>query len=134
MTFELFGTMWKMKMDSYLPQICITDLKVVAKFKTLPFFRYDIQGSLYQKGAEIVTGEKLPFYLAVGTKEKIIDLDVFQIPQATLDMALNEISKNMPRFIDVKNGWVEPKYCGKCDYCKSIKAARIRNYNELLEV
>lgn len=134
MTFELFGAMWKMKMDSYLPQICITDLKVVAKFKTLPFFRYDIQGSLYQKGAEIVTGERLPFYLAVGTKEKIIDLDVFQIPQATLDMALNEISKNIPRFIDVKNGWVEPKYCGKCDYCKSIKAARIRNYNELLEV
>lgn len=134
MTFELFGAMWKMKMDSYLPQTCITDLKVVAKFKTLPFFRYDIQGTLYQKGVEIVTGERLPFYLAVGTKEKIIDLDVFQIPQATLDMALNEISKNISRFIDVKNGWAEPKYCGKCDYCKSIKAARIRSYNELLEV
>ena len=134
MAFELLGTTWKMKMDSYLPGTCITDLKVVAKFKTLPFFRYDIQGTLYQKGVETVTQEKLPFYLAVGTKEKTIDLDVFQIPQPTLDMALNEVSKNMPRFIDVKKGWVAPKYCGKCDYCKSIKAARIRSYNELLEV
>ena len=133
MVFELCGTMWKMKMDSYLPGICITDLKVVAKFKTLPFFRYDIQGATYQKGVELVTEEKLPFYLAVGTKEKTIDIDVFQIPQPTLDMALNEISKNMPRFIDVKNGWSTPKYCGKCDYCKSVKAARIRSYNELLE-
>ena len=133
MTFEMFGVMWKMKMDSYLAKICITDLKVVAKFKTLPFFRYDIQGAVYQKGVEFVTGDILPFYLAVGTKEKIIDLDVFQIPQSTLDMALNEVSINMPRFIEVKNGWVEPKYCGKCDYCKSIKAAKIRNYNELLE-
>ena len=26
MTFELFGVPWKMKMDSYLPGICITDL------------------------------------------------------------------------------------------------------------
>jgi hypothetical protein len=40
----------------------------------------------------------------------------------------------MPRFIAVKNGFEEPEYCGKCDYCKSVKKARIRNYNELLEV
>ena len=39
MTFDLFGVPWKMKMDSYLPGICITDLKVVARFKSLPFWR-----------------------------------------------------------------------------------------------
>lgn len=133
MTFELFGVPWKMKMDSYLPGICITDLKIVAKFRTLPYWRYDLQGAVYQKGVEIVTGEQLPFYLAVGTKERMTNLDIFQIPQSTLDMALSEIERNIVHFAEVKAGIVEPEYCGECDYCKSVKAASIRNYNELME-
>ncbi len=134
MTFDLFGVPWKMKMDSYLPGTCITDLKVVAKFRTLPFWRYDLQGAVYQAGVFIKTEEKLPFYLAVATKERTIDLDIFQIPQATLNAALAEIEGSIQHFAEVKNGTIPPVYCGKCDYCKSIKAARIRNYNELLEV
>lgn len=133
MTFELFGVPWKMKMDSYLPGICITDLKIVAKFRTLPYWRYDLQGAVYQKGVEIVTGEQLPFYLAVGIKERMTNLDIFQIPQSTLDMALSEIERNIVHFAEVKAGIVEPEYCGECDYCKSVKAASIRNYNELME-
>lgn len=133
MTFWMFGIPWKIKMDSYLQHICITDLKVVANFRSLPIFRYDTQGAVYQKGVEIVTGERLPFYLAAATKERIIDLDIFQIPQATLDMALKEVEMNIDHFVKVKLGIEEPAYCGRCDYCKSIKAAKIRNYNELLE-
>lgn len=133
LTFSFLGTDWKMKMDSYLEEICITDLKVVANFRTMPFWRYDLQGALYQKGVEIVTGQILPFYLAVATKERVPDLDIFQMPQSTLDLALKEMEENMPRFLAVKAGMEPPRYCGKCDYCKSIKAARIRNYNELLE-
>lgn len=134
MTFELFGVPWKMKMDSYLPGVCITDLKVVANFRNLPLWRYDLQGAVYQAGAEAVTGERLPFYLAVATKERVTDLDIFQIPQSTLDMALAEIARNMEHFAEIKAGAVPPGYCGKCDYCKSIKGARIRNYNELFEM
>lgn len=134
MTFELFGVPWKMKMDSYLPGTCITDLKVVARFRTLPFWRYDLQGAVYQAGVLLETDELLPFYLAVATKERTIDLDIFQIPQTTLKAALLEIESNIQHFAEVKSGVVSPVYCGKCDYCKSIKAAKIRNYNELLEV
>ena len=121
-------------MDSYLEGICITDLKVVANFKSLPLWRYDLQGAVYQAGVEVVTGERLPFYLAVATKERVTDLDIFQIPQSTLDMARTEIIGNIERFSDVKKGLVPPMYCGRCDYCKSVKAASIRNYNELLEL
>lgn len=135
MTFEVFPDIaWKMKMDSYLEGICITDLKVVANFKSLPLWRYDLQGAVYQAGVEVVTGERLPFYLAVATKERVTDLDIFQIPQSTLGMARTEIIENIEHFSDVKKGRVPPRYCGKCDYCKSIKAASIRNYNELLEL
>ena len=51
MTFEMFGVPWKMKMDSYLPGICITDLKIVANFKSLPLWRYDLQGEQFIKPA-----------------------------------------------------------------------------------
>lgn len=132
LTFELFGTKWKMKMDSFLPGICITDLKVVMNFKSLPYWRYDLQGAVYQKGAELNGLGKLPFYLAVATKEKTPNLDIFQIPQSTLDMALGEVERNVERFIAIKKGLLEPQLCGECDYCKSVKGVRIRNYNELL--
>lgn len=132
-TFELFGVRWKAKLDSYNPGKAITDLKVVAKMYQLPIWRYDIQGAVYQKGVEICTGEKLPFYLAVATKEHVMDRDIWQIPQSTLDYALSQVEQNIDRFAAVKAGLEEPMYCGKCDYCKSIKKATVRNYNELLE-
>lgn len=132
MTFEFFGVPWKMKMDSYLPGICITDLKVAANFKTLPLWRYDLQGAVYQAGVGAVTGERLPFYLAVATKERVVDLDIFQIPQTTLNLGMDEIGFNIGHYAEVKAGLVQPKPCGHCDYCKSVKQATIRNYNELL--
>ena len=98
----------------------------------LPQWRYDLQGAVYQKGVEICTGEKLPFYLAVVTKEMVMDRDIWQIPQSTLDMALRQVEENIGRYADVKAGYIEPHFCGKCDYCKSIKKATVRNYNELL--
>lgn len=134
MTFELLGHPWKMKMDSYSTGICITDLKVVANFKSLPLWRYDLQGAVYQAGVEAVTGEQLPFYLAVATKERVTDLDIFQIPQTTLNLAMDEIGFNITHFAEVKAGVIPPQYCGHCDYCKAVKAATIRNYNELLEL
>lgn len=134
LTFEMFWAPWKMKMDSFVEGICITDLKVVRNFKSLAFWRYDLQGAVYQAGVEANGYGKLPFYLAAATKDAVTDFDIFQIDQPTLDMALREIEGNMPRFIKVKQGIEPPTYCGTCDYCKSVKKSRIRNYSELLEV
>lgn len=133
LTFEMFGVPWKIKMDSFVKDICITDLKVVQNFKSLAYWRYDLQGAVYQKGAEANGYGLLPFYLAAATKEAVTNFDIFQIDQPTLDMAHREIEGNMSRFIAVKSGLEEPHYCGVCDYCKSVKKARIRNYSELLE-
>lgn len=131
-TFKMFGVWWKIKLDSYIPNVCITDLKVVKDFSSLVKFRYDIQGAVYQKGVEICTGEKLPFYLAASTKEKTIDLDIFQIQQSDLDTALEDVELMIDRFIQVKKGKEEPIHCGQCEYCKSIKKATIRNLKELM--
>ena len=133
LTFEMFGVPWKVKMDSFVSEICVTDLKVVQNFKSLAFWRYDIQGAVYIEGVRRVLGQDLPFYLAAATRDKVTDFDIFQIDRQTLDLALREIEGNMPRFQAVKAGLEEPHYCGVCDYCKSVKKARIRNYSELLE-
>lgn len=133
LTFEMFGAPWKMKMDSFVEGICITDLKVVQNFKSLAFWRYDLQGAVYQYGCYANGYGQLRFYLAAATKEAVTNFDIFHINQPTLDMALREIEGNMPRFIAIKSGEEEPHYCGVCGYCKSVKKARIRNYSELLE-
>ena len=132
-TAEMFGVPWKIKIDSYHEGICIVDLKVVRNLKTLPIWRYDIQGAVYQQIEHLNTGSRLPFYLAVATKEDTTDLDIFQITQDSLDFALAEVEGNMPRFIAVKNGEEEPIRCGECNYCKATKSARIRNFSELGE-
>lgn len=132
-TAEMFGVPWKIKIDSYFGGLCIVDLKIVRNMKSLSNWRYDIQGAVYQEVEHLNSGNRLPFYLAVATKEDVPDLDIFQITQDTLDFALAEVEGNMPRFIAVKNGEEEPIRCGECDYCKSTKIARIRNFSELGE-
>lgn len=132
LTFELFGVPWKMKMDSYLKDMFITDLKVVKGFDSLYLYRYDLQGAVYQKGVELNHGKKLPFYLAAVTKETVIDLDIYQVPQENLDAALEEIGRKIGRFNEVKKGVVPPLGCGHCDYCKSKKKASVKDYNDLI--
>lgn len=132
-TFKEFGANWKIKMDSFIPDKCISDLKTARNIEGLPKWRYDIQGAIYQRGVEKKTKKKLPFYLAVATKEDIVELGIFQIPQSTLDLALEEVGENMPHLIEVKAGKIEPTRCEECDYCKRTRKTVIRNYNELLE-
>ena len=133
LTFKMFGIWWKIKMDSFVRGICISDLKTARNTEGIVKWRYDIQGAVYQKGVEIKKLGKLPFYLAVATKEDIPELNIFQIPQSTLDLALMEVEENLPHIMEVKTGKIAPTRCEKCDYCKKTRQVRIRNYNELLE-
>lgn len=133
LTFNLFDVDWKIKMDSFVRDICITDLKTARNTEGIVKWRYDIQGAIYQKGVELNNLGKLPFYLAVATKEDIPDLNIFQIPQSTLDLALMEVEENLPHIMEVKTGKIAPTRCEKCDYCKKTRQVKIRNYNELLE-
>ena len=132
LTFNLFDVDWKIKMDSFVRDICVTDLKTARNTEGIVKWRYDIQGAIYQKGVELNGLGKLPFYLAVATKEDIPDLNIFQIPQSTLDLALMEVEENLPHIMEVKTGKIAPTRCEKCDYCKRTRKTTIRNYNELI--
>lgn len=133
MSAELFGVPWKIKMDCYNEQR-IVDLKVVKDFEDIydkgygyrswiEYWGYDIQGAVYQKIEQLVTGrtEPLPFYLAAVTKERVPDIKLIQIPQHILDTALKLVEAKIDRFDLIKQGEVEPIRCERCEYCKSTK-------------
>ena len=145
MSAELFGVPWKIKMDCYNEQR-IVDLKVVKDFEDIydkgygwrswiEYWGYDIQGAVYQKIEQLVTGrtEPLPFYLAAVTKEKVPDIKLIQIPQHILDTALKLVEAKIERFDLIKNGFVEPIRCGKCDYCKKTKVLTAPEIYEIKE-
>ena len=133
MSAELFGIDWKIKMDSYHSGEKIVDLKIMknleptwsnitnSKLDFIRYYGYDIQGAVYQAVVEKVTGKKLPFYLAVATKEASPNIEIIQITQPYLDAALDFVHDNINRVIDVKTGIAEDTNCNECDFCHETK-------------
>lgn len=136
MTGEMFGTRWKIKMDSYIPETAIVDLKVMASITDLKWVRdlgyldfvrywgYDVQGAVYQKIVELNTGKKLPFFIAAATKEKEPDIRVIKIEQNYLDEALGIVEHNIQRILRVKNGEAAPDKCELCDCCRRSRVLK----------
>ena len=130
MTGEFAGTKWKIKMDSYLVDTAIVDLKIVESITKpkwvrdigyLDFIRYwgyDTQGAMYQEIVRQNTGKKLPFYIAAATKEKESDIQIIHVTDNYLQEALNAVEMNMPRIMRVKNRESEPDRCELCDCCR----------------
>lgn len=134
MTGEIEGVKVKIKVDS-LHKDKIVDLKVMRDFQNVyvpevgrvPWFDawgYDIQGAVYQEIVRQNTGNKLPFYLAAATKEKVTDLDIVELDQEALDFALDKFKRDVEYFDAIKKGAVEPIRCEKCDYCKQTKVLK----------
>jgi hypothetical protein len=132
MTGEINGVAVKIKIDSFHPGKQIDDLKIVKDFEPIyhpekgliPWFEYwgyDLQGAIYQEIVRQNTGDKLPFYLDAGTKEKITDLDIVHISQDMLDFALDRFKQDVEMFDAMKHGIIEPDRCEKCEYCKISK-------------
>ena len=133
-TGEIGGVQWKGKIDRLHKGIIIVDLKVIAsirekiwcdfehaKLNFIDAYGYIRQGAVYRELYYQMTGEKLPFYIAAITKEKVPDKEVILIPDGYMDMALEEIKLNIPYVMKIKNGELPAVGCGQCDYCRSIK-------------
>lgn len=143
MTGELFGVPYKVKIDS-LHADKIVDLKVMRDMKPvykdgerkdfIKAWGYDIQGFIYQSIVEQVTGKRLPFYLAVATKEDSPDIEIIELPGWTLRSASEIVKHYTPRFQDIKNGEILPSRCGSCDWCKDTKILKHPiDYDEIFE-
>ena len=121
-TAELFGTQWKIKIDS-LHSDKIVDLKVMRTMERImgksfvEYWGYDLQMAIYAA----VEGNDLATYLAVVTKETPADLEIVSIPKWRREELLEDVAKRMPHILDVKSGKVKPERCGQCEYCRATK-------------
>jgi hypothetical protein len=140
MTGEIAGVPFKIKIDSYHPGKLIVDQKVMkdvapvwietkdkegrtrnVKVNFVEAYRYDLEGAIYQEIVRQNTGLKLPFVLAITTKEEEPDKYLVKIDQEDLDNALLEVIEKAPRFDAIKKGEIEPSECGVCATCKKDK-------------
>jgi hypothetical protein len=139
MTANWAGCDWKIKMDSYIPGAAIVDLKTLKAFRSISrrnsadvwvkdtgyekfyhYWGYDLQLAVYQEIVRQNTGEKLPCYLAVITKEEEPDFGVGQLMQSELDAGLAEITEyRVDRIQKLKAGEIYPDMCGECDCCRA---------------
>ena len=130
MTGQIEGVPFKIKMDTYQPGEFISDLKYMRSLRSpnlfepmIKYWGYDIQAAVYQEIVRQNTGETLPFFFVVATKETPAHLEVGQISQFNMDDALETVRTYIKRFWAIRTGKVEPERCEdySCDYCTTTK-------------
>jgi hypothetical protein len=85
---------------------------------------------IYSEIEKIATGknENIRPYIAAITKQEPPDIAIYTGFLEYKDILLQEVEKNLPRIISIKNGITKPKRCEKCDYCRHTKSAKIIKY------
>ena len=122
LTSEMFGTKWKIKIDSYHPDK-IVDLKVMRSMERImgksfvEHWGYDLQMAIYAA----VEGRDIATYLAVVTKQEPPDKEIISVPRWRRMELLEEVEKEMPRILAIKSGKHPPRRCGVCEYCRATK-------------
>jgi hypothetical protein len=122
LTREMFGSKWKIKIDSYHNDK-IVDLKVMRSMERImgksfvEHWGYDLQMAIYAA----VEGRDLATYLAVVTKQDPPDKEIISVPRWRRVELLEDVERKMPRILAVKRGEIPPMRCGVCEYCRATK-------------
>lgn len=148
-TAELFGVLWKAKLDVYAPdEGFITDLKTVKGIyekywdgtryvSFIQNYGYDIQMSVYTEIEKLHSGrfERLEPLIVAVSKEDVPDKAVICFDDLMIEQQLENVYLHLPRIIEVKNELTDPKRCEKCRYCRKTKKVQgMIHYMSLLEV
>lgn len=137
-TGELFGHLWKGKIDSLsLEQGFFCDLKTVddihkahwnpdKRLKTnfIEDRHYTMQMAIYKELIKQTFGKEVePFIFAV-SKQTPPDKGAFAFDGDTkfiMEDEMDEIKDYSERLFKVMAGELEPEHCGKCEYCRATK-------------
>lgn len=132
LTGDLFGVPFKVKLDVIDWGLRIVDLKTVRDLNPVYLpgqgrvdfataWDWPMQMAIYQRIVEQATGNRLPCYLAVITKESPADIRVIHIEEERMEAELAWLEQALPRFDAVKQGLIEPERCDKCAYCRETR-------------
>lgn len=136
-TGKIDGYLWKGKIDSLLlDRGYFCDLKTVddihkghwdpEEHRYRPFIQdrgYNLQMALYQQLIMQTFGKKcVPLIFAVSKQDPPDKMAIdFDDDEDRFDMEdqLDLVKEMQPRYWKIMNGEIEPKPCGRCEYCRS---------------
>lgn len=134
MVGEIEGVPFKIKIDS-TDGNRITDLKTVRsiseakwvkdsgeKLNFAEYWKYDLQGAIYQEIYRQNTGDILPFFICAISKDKTDNIPhprivVTEAPPMKLKERLEEVKSRVHHIQALKSGDIDPFPCGVCDWC-----------------
>ena len=107
----------------------IVDMKIVKDFEPLykqeegrmhfiTYWRYDLQGAVYQELVRQKLGKRLPFYILAATKQDPPDIRLFRVDQADMDVQLDSLRRDLPDIDAIKQGIAIPERCESCAWCR----------------
>lgn len=146
MTGEIEGLPFKIKMDSYIPDVAIVDLKttqdasmnhrkyVADSGNWETFYRgfaYDMQLAIYREIVRQNTGKTLRCYIAVVDKKEHPLPQIIELTPKMLDDALETVKANVGTIKMLKSGEVK-NYCRceECDYCRDTYKCKVLSAEE----
>lgn len=146
MTGEIEGLPFKIKMDSYIPDVAIVDLKttqdasmnhrkyVADSGNWETFYRgfaYDTQLAIYREIVRQNTGKTLRCYIAVVDKKEHPLPQIIELTPKILDDALETVKANVGTIKMLKSGEVK-NYCRceECDYCRDTYKCKVLSAEE----
>ena len=146
MTGEIEGLPFKIKMDSYIPDKAIVDLKTTKdasmNFRNYiqdsgnweTFYRsygYDIQLAIYREIVRQNTGKTLRCYIAAIDKKDHPLPQIIELTPKLLDAALETVKANIPTIKMLKAGEIKaPCRCEVCDYCRDTYKCKVLSSKE----
>lgn len=130
MTGEIGGVPFKIMIDSLHKDLTV-DRKYMKDFsdvwkdgEKMPWWKaygYHYQAAIYQEIRHQNEGKRVPFDLVAVSKEAVPDKAWVRFSDEYLRNVLDIVECNAPLFKAMKDGLVEAKGCGECEYCRSKK-------------
>lgn len=110
----------------------IIDTKVIKDFDPLykpeagrmhfiTYWRYDLQGAVYQEIVRQRIGRRLPFYILAATKQDPSDIGLFRVGQADMDVQMDSLRRDLPDIDMIKRGKAQPERCESCAWCRQSR-------------
>lgn len=134
-TANLFGTDWKIKVDSINYQRkTFSDLKTTQSLATRTWsnkyeryvsfveaYDYVLQMAIYREIIKASTGEYFTPYIVAVTKESPPDKAVLHFDESRFEFELELVETHIGDFVAIKNQLKPPNRCEKCAYCRMTK-------------
>lgn len=146
MNGSIEGLPFKIKMDSFVEGICITDLKTTKDTsmdcryyipdsgERLPFYlamSYDVQLAVYREIVRQNTGDTLRCYVAAVDKNEHPMPLTLELEPRVLDKALDYVKSKIEYVTMLRNGEIENlARCETCNYCRDTVKCKIISTSE----